>query len=191
MINKIRELRELTGAGVVVCKKALAQTSTMEEAVVWLQKQGEIESGQRIARTANEGFVGHYIHIGGQIGVLVDILSETDFTARSKDFQAFTHDLAIHIAAANPRWVNRDEVPAEVLAQEIEIIKTKIVGKPEAVVEKIVKGKVDKFYKEACLLEQTYVRDNTLSIQDLLNALSIKVKERIVVKRFTRYEIGA
>jgi len=187
----IKELREMTGAGMMDCKEALqASSDNLEKAIVYLRKKGLKEIGDRSSKTAIEGKVGHYIHAGGRIGVLVEVNCETDFSASSDDFQTFVKDLAMHIAATNPRWRIRDEVPDEVIEREKEVMSANLGGKPPEIVDRIVAGKLEKFYKDNCLLEQLFVKDQNLTISDLIGELGSKIGEKIVVKRFTRYGLG-
>lgn len=187
----IKELREKTGAGMMDCKKALEEVSgDLEKAVVALRKQGLADIKKRTEKKAAEGSVGHYIHAGGKIGVLVEVNCETDFSSNSKDFQTFVRDVAMHIAASNPQWISRDEVPQEIIDREKSIIEGSLTGKPPQVIEKIVAGKLTKFYKEACLLDQPFVKDPNLSINDLVGELGAKISEKIVVRRFSRFVLG-
>ena len=193
MIEKVKELRDLTGAGVLSCKKALEETNgDMQEALIWLRKNGEAEKGKRSARTAKEGTVGLYIHTGGKICTMVEVNCETDFVARSEAFQSFAHDLAMHITAAHPFWVSREEVPQSVINKETEIIMARMDSKkPAGVINKIVNGKLDKFYKDNCLLEQPFIKDNNITIQNKFNELCNEVKENLIIKRFVRFEVGS
>jgi elongation factor Ts len=189
----VRTLRERTGLGIMDCKSALAETQgSLEEAEKLLRKKGLAASSKRAERIAAEGSVGSYIHIGGKIGVLVEVNCETDFVARNADFQQLVKDLAMQIAAANPRVVSRDEVTPALLEQEREIYRAqaRATGKPDAVVEKIVDGKMEKFYAENCLLEQPFVKDTAISVGELLSQNIAKIGENIVVRRFTRYGLG-
>lgn len=190
-VQQIKELREKTGAGMMSCKNALAATSgNFEEAVVHLRKQGEHDGAVRQSKVASEGAVGHYIHAGGKIGVLVEVNCETDFSSNSDTFQQFVKDIAMHIAATNPRWISRDDVPTAVLAQERSIIGERIQNKPPEIVDKIVEGKLNRFYREHCLLEQLFVKDQNISITDLTGQLISQIGEKVVIKRFSRYVLG-
>lgn len=193
MLEKVKELRNLTGAGIVACKKALEESGEdLEKAVIWLRKNGEAEKEKRASRTAMEGTVGYYCHTGGKICTMVEINCETDFVARSKEFQDFAHELAMHIAAAHPLWISRENVPPEILDKETEVIMARMDSrKPAEVINKIVHGKLDKFYKDNCLLEQMFIKETNISIQDKFNELSSKVKENLVIKRFARFEVGS
>ena len=189
--NLVKELREKTGAGIMDCKRALAETDgNLEKAVVWLREKGIAAATGRAGRVASEGSVGSYIHAGGKLGVLIEINCETDFCAKSEAFQALVKELAMQVAAANPRCVRREELPPAVIEQERQIYASQAEGKPAAVVTKIVDGKIEKFYKEACLLEQAYVRDPNKTVNDLLGEAAIQMREKIDVRRFVRYQLG-
>jgi len=189
----VKTLREKTGVGVMECKSALKEArGDLDEAVKILRKKGLSAAARRVGRTASEGTVGSYIHAGGRIGVLVEVNCETDFVARTPDFQGLVKDIAMQIAATQPRFVSREEVTPEVLAQEREVYRAQAAasGKPAQVVEKIVDGKMEKFYAEACLYEQPYVRDPNQTIQDLISGVVARVGETVRVRRFTRYGVG-
>lgn len=189
----IVKLREKTGAGIMDCKEALMATNdNVEDAILYLRKKGSVDREKRAVKQATEGTIGVYIHAGEKVCAIVEVNSETDFVARSPEFKQFAHDLAMHVTAAYPKWVNRSEVPAEVLEKEKEVIMSDevIKSKPPAIAEKIVAGKLNKFYKDVCLMEQSYVKEPTISVQDLLNDLSVKIKEKIVIKRFVRFAVG-
>lgn len=189
----VKELRDKTGLGMMDCKKALAETNgNIEEAVTWLRKKGLAKSAKLASRIASEGMVTSYIHGGGRIGVLLEVNCETDFTARNENFQALTRDIAMHIAAANPRFLSREEVTQAVLDKEREIARDQVLasGKPEHIADKIVAGKLDKFYEENCLMEQKYVKDPKVSIQDLVNTATSTIGEKISVRRYARYQLG-
>jgi elongation factor Ts len=187
----IQELREKTGAGIMDCKRALAETDgDLEKAVLWLREKGIAAAAGRAGRVASEGAVGSYIHAGGKIGVLIEVNCETDFCAKSEAFQALVKELALQVAALNPRVVRREELSPEVIEQERQIYASQAEGKPAAVVAKIVEGKLEKFYKEACLLEQTYARDSNKTVNDLIGEAAIQMREKIDVRRFTRYQTG-
>ena len=191
----VKELREKTGAGMMDCKKALLESGgDMEKAVTWLREKGLATAGKKAGRSATEGAVGSYIHLGGKIGVLVEINCETDFTARNEKFQALVKDVAMQIAWSNPRWLRREEVPANVLAEEKNIHRAQLLeqGKPEAMLEKIIPGKLEKFYKDNCLLEQAFFRDpdGKRSVQDEINAAVAVIGENIQIRRYTRYALG-
>jgi elongation factor Ts len=189
----VKELREITGAGMMDCKAALAETNgDLEKAIDYLRTKGMASAAKKAGRVAAEGAVGSYIHAGGKIGVLVEINCETDFVARTDDFQEFVRDVAMHIAAAEPRFVSRDEVTADVIEREKVIFREQAMqtGKPAAVIEKIVEGKVDKFFGEVCLLEQAFVKDPDQTITQLLTDKVAKIGENIKIRRFSRFKLG-
>jgi len=191
--NMVKELREKTGAGMMDCKKALAETGgDFQKALDYLRQKGLATAAKRAGRIASEGRVGSYIHAGGKIGVMVEVNCETDFVAKTDDFQAFAKDMAMQIAASNPSYVRREEVTPEVLEREKEIYRAQArdAKKPEKVMDKIVEGKLEKFYSEVCLLEQAFVKDPDVAVQDLLNGLIGKLGEKIEIRRFTRYQVG-
>jgi elongation factor Ts len=189
--NLVKELREKTGAGIMDCKRALTEAAgNLEKAVVWLREKGIAAAAGRAGRVASEGSVGSYIHAGGKLGVLIEVNCETDFCAKSEAFQALVKNLAMQVAASNPRCVRREELPPAVIEQERQIYASQAEGKPAAVVTKIVDGKLEKFYKEACLLEQAYVRDPNKTVNDLLGEAAIQMREKIDVRRFVRYQLG-
>ena len=190
---QVNELRKVTGAGLMDCKKALTETGgDHEKAVDYLRKKGLAAASKKAGRAATEGLVGSYIHAGGKIGVLVEVNCETDFVARNENFQAFVKDIAMHIAAAAPQFVRREEVPADVVEREKDIYRAKAreTGKPENIIEKIIEGQVNKFYADICLLEQPYVKDSDKSVQQFLNETIAAIGENISVRRFTRYALG-
>ena len=175
------------------CKKALTESNAdLEQAIVYLRKKGLASAQKKAGRAAAEGMVGHYIHMGGKIGVLVEVNCETDFAARSEDFQTFVKDVAMQIAASNPRWTRREDVTADELQKEKEIYKdqARASGKPEPIVDKIAEGKLESFYKETCLYDQAFVKDPNLSVEQLINNLIGKVGENIRVRRFVRFVTG-
>ena len=191
--NMVKELREKTGAGMMDCKKALSETGgDFQKALDYLRQKGLATAAKRAGRIASEGRVGSYVHAGGKIGVMVEVNCETDFVAKTDDFQAFAKDMAMQIAAANPSYVRREEVTPEVLEREKEIYRgqARDAKKPEKVMEKIVEGKLEKFYSEVCLMEQAFVKDPDVTVQDLLNGLIGKLGEKIEIRRFTRYQVG-
>ncbi|MDP7038351.1 MAG: translation elongation factor Ts [Myxococcota bacterium] len=191
--GQIQELRGKTGAGIMDCKKALAETSgDLEGAVDFLRKKGMAAASKKASRIAAEGLVGSYIHGGGKIGVMVEINCETDFVARNTDFQGFVKDVAMHVAAANPSYVSREEVPTEEVDRERGILSEQVAnsGKPAEVVEKIVTGRLDKFFKEICLLEQPFVKDPDKSVELMLNELVGTIGEKISIRRFARFALG-
>lgn len=191
--KEVKELREQTGAGMMDCKKALSECSgNFDEAVKLLRTKGLADVAKRSGRTANEGLVDSYIHAGGKIGVLVEVNSETDFVARNDDFKAFVHDIAMHIAAAAPLYIGREDVPPVVVDAELAIYKeqARATGKPDNILEKIATGKLNKFFEQVCLLEQPFVKDDQLTVEQLLGAIVGKIGENIVIKRFARFELG-
>lgn len=191
--SMVKDLREKTGAGMMDCKKALSETGgNFEKAVDYLRQKGLATAAKRAGRIASEGRVGSYVHAGGKIGVIVEVNCETDFVAKTDDFQAFAKDIAMHIAAINPLYIQRENVPSEVLAREREIYaaQAREAGKPAKIIEKIIEGKLEKFYSEVCLLEQPFVRDPDLTVQDLLNGLIGKLGEKVEIRRFSRFQVG-
>ena len=190
----VKELRERTKAGMMDCKKALQECDgDMEKAVAWLRQKGLAVAAKRAGRATSEGVVQSYIHAGNKLGAMVEVNCETDFVAKSDDFVEFARDLAMHVAAANPVCITREEIPAELLEKEKEIYtnQAKDSGKPDHIIEKIVEGRLEKYYKEVCLLEQAYVKDPDVSIQDRLNDLVAKIGENITIRRFARFQVGA
>jgi elongation factor Ts len=189
----VKELRERTGAGIMDCKKALAETGgSLDKAVDYLRQKGLAAAAKRADRVAADGAVGAYVHPGGKIGVLVEINCETDFVARTAEFQGLLKDIAMQIAAANPRFVRRDEVSAEESDKEKAIYRQQALesGKPEKVVEKIVEGKMDRFYSEVCLLEQPFIKEPERKVSDIVNDAAARLRENIQVRRFARYNLG-
>lgn len=191
--SQVKELREKTGVGMMDCKKALKECKgDVKQAIDFLRKKGIATAKKRGGRQTSEGLVQSYIHAGGKIGVLVEVNCETDFSAKTDDFANFAKDIAMQIAATNPVSVDREGIPAETLEREGEIYATqaKESGKPEKVIEKIVEGKMKKFYSEVCLLEQAFVKNPDNSIQDLVNDLMAKTGENIMISRFARFQLG-
>ena len=193
----IKALREKTGAGMMECKRALTEAEGEEEkAIEILRKHGLATATKKSGRIAAEGLVNSYIHAGGKIGVLLEVNCETDFVARSEEFRTFVHDLAMHITAAEPRFVGKENVPADVLDKEREIaleqarLDPKNAGKPQQVLEKIVEGRLSKFYQEACLMEQPFVKDQNITVGDLVRQMISKTGENVRLRRFTRYKMG-
>ena len=189
----VRELRERTGAGIMDCKKALAESGgNLEKAVDYLRQKGLAAAARKVDRVAADGAVGAYVHPGGKIGVLVEINCETDFVARTAEFQALLKDMAMQVAAANPRYVRREEVSADELEKEKAIYRQQALesGKPERVVEKIVEGKMDRFYSEVCLLEQAFIKDPDRKVSDIIRDAVGRLGENIQVRRFARYHLG-
>ncbi len=189
--NLVKELREKTGAGVMDCKKALADAAgDLEKAVAALREKGMAAVAGREDRVASEGSVGSYIHAGGKIGVLIEVNCETDFCAKSEAFQALVKNLAMQVVGSSPRCVRREEIPPAVIEQERQIFASQAEGKPPAVVAKIVEGKLEKFFKESCLLEQPYVKDPNKTVNDLLVEAALQMREKIAVRRFARFQLG-
>ncbi|HZM87285.1 MAG TPA: translation elongation factor Ts [Blastocatellia bacterium] len=193
----IQALRQKTGAGMMECKKALTEAEGDEEkAIENLRKHGLASATKKEGRVAAEGLVNAYIHAGGKIGVLLEVNCQTDFVARTEEFRAFVHDLAMHITAAEPRYTNKEDVPADVLDKEREIaleqahLDPKNAGKPQQVLDKIVEGRISKFYQETCLMEQAFVKDQNITVGDLVRQMISKTGENIRVRRFTRYKMG-
>jgi len=191
--NMVKELREKTGAGMMDCKKALSETGgNFERAVDYLRQKGLSIAAKRAGKIASEGCIGSYIHAGGKIGVLVEVNCETDFVAKTDDFRAFAKDIAMHIAASNPLHIRRENVPPEDLEREQGIYRgqAREAGKPEKIIDRIVEGKMEKFYAEVCLLEQPFIKDTELTVQALLNALISKLGEKIEIRRFVRFQVA-
>ena len=189
----VKELREATGCGMMDCKKALAECEgDMEKAGEYLRKKGIASAAKKEGRATSQGIVGSYIHMGGKVGVLVEVACETDFVARTDAFQEFVHNVAMHIAAARPLAVSRDEVDGTLVEKEKEIYAAQMreQGKPEAMIDKIVVGKVDKYYSDVALLEQKYVKDPDMTIEDYLKSVIGALGENMAIKRFARFEIG-
>ena len=189
----VKQLRDKTGAGMMDCKGALAEANgDMEKAIEILRKKGAASATKRAGRATKEGVVGHYIHMGGKVGVLAEVNCETDFVARTDDFQALAKEIAMHIAAADPRYVSRDQVPAAELEKEKDIYRGQFAGsgKPANVVDKIVDGKLGSFYSQVCLLDQPSVRDPNITVQQMLQAATAKTGENINVTRFVRFKLG-
>lgn len=190
---QVRELRERTGAGMLDCKKALTEAGgDMDKAIQLLREKGLATAQKKAGRVASQGMVGSYIHAGGKIGVLIEVNCETDFVARTTEFQELVRDLAMQVAAASPRWVRREEVPAEVIEAERNIYRTQAAssGKPAQVVEKIVEGKLEKFFSESCLLEQPFIKDPERTVGQLVTEAISRIGENIVVRRFARFQLG-
>ncbi|MCR2805043.1 translation elongation factor Ts [Paenibacillus soyae] len=191
--SAVKELRERTGAGMLDCKKALDETGgDVEKAIALLREKGLAAAANKAGRIATEGVVESYIHAGGRIGVLVEVNCETDFVAKTDQFREFARDIAMQIAAANPKFVRREEVPADEIEKEKEILKNQALneGKPEKIVEKMVEGRISKYYEEYCLLEQSFIKDPDKTISELLNEKISKIGENISIRRFVRYELG-
>src|SRR5580704_1062633 len=191
--TQVKELREKTGAPMMDCKQALTEAKgDMEQAVVVLRKKGVSVAAKKATRVTSEGSVASYIHAGGKIGVLVEINCESDFVARTEDFKELVHDVAMHIAAADPRYVSKEDVPADALdkEREIQLARALFEGKPPNIAERIVEGRMGKFYEEVCLLEQPFVKEATLTVGQLIKTKIAKLKENITISRFIRYKVG-
>lgn len=189
----VKQLRDKTGAGMMDCKAALTEAGgDMDKAVEILRKKGLASAAKRAGRAAKDGIIGHYIHMGGKVGVLVELNCETDFVARTEPFQALAKEIAMHVAAADPRFVKREDVPAEVLDKEREIYRAQFAtsGKPANVIEKIVDGKLESFYAQACLLDQPSVRDPDITIKQLMANAAAKTGENVTISRFVRFKLG-
>ena len=189
----VKQLREKTGAGMMDCKNALSECDgDMDQAVDFLRKKGLATAQKRAGRAMTEGIIQSYIHLGGKLGVLVEVNCETDFVARNEDFQEFAKNISMHIAASNPLGIQAEDVPEDIINKEKEIYRAQALemGKPENVVDKIVEGKLKKFFTDNCLLNQPYVKDPDITISDLLTELIGKIGENITIKRFVRYQIG-
>lgn len=191
--SQVKELRDATGAGMMDCKKALTEAEgNIEEATVILRKKGLSAAAKKAGRVASEGLVESYIHFNGRIGVIAEVNCETDFVAKTDDFKKFAKDVCKHIAASNPRWVSPEEVPGEDIEREKDILRdqAKNEGKPEAVVEKIVEGRVNKFYAEHCLLEQSFIMEDDKTVRQVMMELIARLGENIAIRRFARYQLG-
>lgn len=192
-VDLIKALREKTGAGMMDCKKALTEAEgDMEKAVAWLREKGIASAAKKSGRIAAEGIVEAYIHANGRIGVLLEVNIETDFAAKNEMFKSFVKDVAMQIAAMNPKWISPEQVPQEEVAKEADIIRNKALneGKPEKILDRIVEGSIKKFYDENCLLNQAYVKDDSKTIDSLLKEMIAAIGENISIRRFTRYEMG-
>lgn len=188
----VGDLRAKTGAGLMDCKKALVETNgNEEEAITLLRKKGIASADKKSGRDAGDGLIESYIHMGGKVGVLIEVNCETDFVAKTEDFKALTRDIAMHIAAATPECVDRNEVPEALLQKEREIAAGQVEGKPANIVEKIVEGKLEKVYQQVCLLEQPFVKNPDQTVGEMIKASIAKLGENIVVRRFARFQIGA
>jgi elongation factor Ts len=189
----VKKLRDATGAGMMECKAALTEANgNIDEATTILRKRGLAQATKKAGRSTNEGVIGHYIHTGGKIGVLVEVNCETDFVARTDDFQNLTREIAMHIAAASPQYVRREDVPADVLDRERAVYRAQMEGqnKPAAVIDKIVEGKLNAFYEQVCLMDQPSIRDPKLTIGQIVQAAIAKMGENIAIPRFVRFKIG-
>jgi elongation factor Ts len=189
----VKELRERTGAGFSDCRTALVESAgDLEKAIDVLRKKGQAAAAKKAQRQATEGLVGHYIHAGGKIGVIVEVNCESDFVARTEAFQQLCHDIAMHIAAVDPRYMRREEVTPDMLAKEREIYRAQALasGKPENIVDRIVTGKMEKFYEENCLYEQHYIKDESVTIGEMITQAIAKLGENVAVRRFVRFKVG-
>jgi elongation factor Ts len=189
----VKELRERTSAGFSDCRAALIEAGgDIEKAIDVLRRKGQAAAQKKASREATEGLIGHYIHAGGKIGVIIEVNCESDFVARTEDFQQLCHDVAMHVAALDPRYIRREEVTPEILERERDIYReqARATGKPDPVVEKIVTGKMEKFYEENCLYEQHFIRDESATVSEMINAIIAKLGEKIVVRRVMRFKVG-
>jgi elongation factor Ts len=190
--DQVKQLRDKTGAGMMDCKTALTEAGgEFDKAVELLRKKGLASAAKRAGRTTKDGMIGHYIHMGGKVGVLVEVNCETDFVARTEDFQTLAKELAMHIAAADPRYVKREDIPADVLEKEKEIFRAQVpAGKPAHVVDKIVEGKLESYYAQVCLMDQPAVRDPNITIKQMIANAAAKTGENVAVSRFVRFKLG-
>ncbi len=191
--DQVKKLRDQTGAGMMDCKAALTEANgNLEDATTVLRKRGLASAAKKAGRTTSQGVVGSYLHLGGKVGVLVEVNCESDFVARTEQFHTLVKEIAMHIAAADPKWVRREDVPAEALEKEKEIYRAQFAtsGKPPAVIDKIVEGKLGSFYAQAVLLEQPTIRDAAVTVQQLVAETSAKVGENVTVSRFARFKVG-
>lgn len=190
---QVKDLRERTGAGMMECKKALVEAKgEIDKAIKVLRERGLAAAAKKASRSTEEGIVGQYIHAGGKLGVLVEVNCETDFVARTDEFQELVHNIAMHIAAASPRWVQKDDVPESEIQKESEIYRNQAAkeGKPEQILDKIVQGRIKKFYEETCLYEQPFVKDGDVSVAEYVQSKIATIKENITVRRFSRFKVG-
>jgi elongation factor Ts len=191
MTDAIKKLREKTSAGIVACQKALKESNgDVEKAIEILRKQGVALASKKVGRAAKEGRVESYIHLGGKIGVLVEVNCESDFVARNDDFKSFVRDIAMQVAASSPLYVRKEDVGEDAVKKETEIIKAQLTGKNAAAAEKIIEGKLAKFYEDACLLEQPFIKDPSMKVKDVLTSMVAKIGENILVRRFIRFQVG-
>ena len=189
----VKELRTPTGAGMMDCKKALLETGgDKEKAINYLREKGLAKAAKRAGRIAAQGVVDSYIHLGGKVGVMVEVNCETDFVARNEEFRAFARDICLQVAATNPAYLSREDVPEEVIENEKEILRRQAAneGKPEKIIDKIVNGRIEKFFQENCLLEQPFIKDQDKTVKDLLTEKIAKIGENIIIRRFVRFEMG-
>lgn len=191
--STVKELRERTGAGMMDCKKALVESNgDMEKAIEFLREKGLAAAAKKAGRIASEGIVDAYIHGGGRIGVLIEVNAETDFVAKNEGFRAFVRDMAMQVAAANPLYVSKDQVDQNVIEKEKEIFRAQALneGKPEKIIDRMVEGRIEKYYKEICLLEQPFIKDTDMTVQEVVTSMIAKIGENISIRRFVRYEMG-
>ena len=191
--SQVKELRGVTGAPILDCKKALENSKgDLDQAVDWLRKQGLSSVAKKAGRDVSEGLIDSYIHPGNRVGVIVEVNCETDFVAKTDDFRALVHDILLHIAMANPLCIDKDDLPSESLSKEENLFREQALkeGKPENIVDKVVAGKIEKYYKQVCLLRQPFIKDEDQTVQDLVNIAIAKLGENIVVHRFVRFELG-
>ena len=189
----VKELREKTGVGMMECKTALKECNgDMEKAITYLREKGLASAAKKSGRSAADGTIASYIHAGGKLGVMLELNAETDFVAKTPEFQALAKDLAMQVAAANPRYVKREEIPEEIIQKEKEIFKAQLgeTKKPAEIIDKIINGKIEKFFEEVCLLEQTFVKDSNKKINQLIGEMVTKVGENIQIRRFVRFQVG-
>ena len=192
-IELVKDLRQRTGAGIIDCKTALQESKgDVDAAIDYLRRKGLATAAKKAGRIATDGLVSSYIHAGGKMGVLVEINCETDFVAKTEEFQSFVKNIAMHIAASNPQYIRREDIPLQAVEKERDIYRAQALesGKPAKVIDKIVEGKLERFYSEVCLLEQTYVKDSDLTIKEVLDAMIAKVGENITIRRFARFQLG-
>ena len=191
MIDAIKRLREKTSAGVVACKKALREANgDVDKAIEIFRKQGVALASKKLGRTAKEGRVESYIHLGGKIGVLVEVDCESDFVARNDDFKIFVKNLTMQVAASNPLYVKKEDVSEAAIKKETDIIKAQLAGKSTGAADKIIEGKLTKFYEEVCLMEQPFIKDPSMKVKDVLTGMIAKIGENIIVRRFVRFQVG-
>jgi elongation factor Ts len=189
----VKELRSLSGAGMMDCKKALVETEgDKDKALNLLREKGLAQAAKKAGRTASQGIIDSYIHLGGKVGVMVEVNCETDFVARNEEFKTFVRDLCLQVAATNPTYLSRDDVPAQIIDNEKDILKKQALreNKPEKIIDKIVSGRIEKYYEENCLLEQAFIKDQDINITELLNNKIAQMGENILIRRFIRFEIG-
>jgi elongation factor Ts len=192
-IELVKDLRQRTGAGIIDCKTALQESKgDVDAAIDYLRRKGLATAAKKAGRIATDGLVSSYIHAGGKMGVLVEINCETDFVAKTEEFQSFVKNIAMHIAASNPQYIRREDIPLQAVEKEKDIYRAQALesGKPAKVIDKIVEGKLERFYAEVCLLEQTYIKDSDLTVKEVFDAMIAKVGENITIRRFARFQLG-